>query len=211
MSGFPGSPSLLKGALIAADLFNPLASIVPFQYNPETMTRRLEPRAPQGEGDRGEALRLAGPPKETITLSLVLDATNALEVGNGLVEQTGITPWLASLEMMIYPKSALVIANMVLAAVGTIEILPASAPLVLFVWGPTRVLPVRIGDISITEEAYDTKLNPTRAKVDLTLHVLSYADLEIGTVGQALFVAHQIAKEVLATTGSTTSLAGLGL
>ena len=70
MTSFPGSPRLLKGALIGVDPLNPLASFVVFQYNPDTMTRRLEARAVSQEGDRGEAFRLTGPPKETITLSI---------------------------------------------------------------------------------------------------------------------------------------------
>src|SRR4030095_2523972 len=75
MTAFPGSPRLLKGAIIGLDPLNPLASVVVFQYNPDTMTRRLEPRAAGGDGgDRSEAYRLTGPPKETITLSVEVDA-----------------------------------------------------------------------------------------------------------------------------------------
>ena len=58
MSTFPGSPRLIKGALIGIDPLNPLASIVVFQYNSDTMTRRLEARAVSQEGERGEAMRL---------------------------------------------------------------------------------------------------------------------------------------------------------
>jgi hypothetical protein len=73
MSSFPGSPRLLKGAIIGLDPVNPLASIVVFQSNPDTMTRRLEARsAGGGEGsDRSEAFRLTGPPKETIPLNML--------------------------------------------------------------------------------------------------------------------------------------------
>ena len=144
MTTFPGSPRLLKGALVGVDLFNPLASIVVFQYNPDTMTRRLEPRGAGGDGDRGEAFRLAGPPKETITLSVEIDATDQLEQVHPLAVAAGINPTLAALEMMLYPKSAAVILNTALSLVGTIEVLPLEAPMVLFIWGPTRVLPVRL-------------------------------------------------------------------
>ena len=51
MSTFPNSPRLIKGALIGVDPFNPLASVVVFQYNPDTMTRRLEPRTAGGDGE----------------------------------------------------------------------------------------------------------------------------------------------------------------
>jgi hypothetical protein len=41
---FPGSPRLTKGAIVGVDKMNPLASIIVFQYNPDTLTRRLEAR-----------------------------------------------------------------------------------------------------------------------------------------------------------------------
>jgi hypothetical protein len=210
MTGLSSSPRLIKGALIGVDLFNPLASVVVFQYNPDTMTRRLEPRGGTGGGDKGEAFRLAGPPKETITVSVEIDASDQLEANNPLAIATGITPTLAALEMLIYPKTALVIANSVLGAAGIIEILPTDAPMTLFVWGPTRVLPVKVGAITITEEAYDTLLNPIRAKVELTLNVLSYNDLSLGTAGNALFMVHQVTKEVLAMTNIFASIQNVG-
>ncbi|MEW7847662.1 hypothetical protein AB2N08_03080 [Massilia aurea] len=210
MSAAPISPRLRKGALIGVDLFNPLASVVAFQYNPDTMTRKLEARGVNADGERGEAFRLAGPPRETITLALDIDATDQLADGNALALASGITPTLAALEMMLYPKSALVIANSILSAVGTVEILPAEGPMILFVWGPTRVLPVRLGSLSIVEEAYDANLNPTRAKVDLTLNVLSYNDLQFLSAGNALFMVHQIAKEVLATANFFNNASDLG-
>lgn len=211
MTDFPNSPRLIKGALIGMDPVNPLASVVVFQYNPDTMTRRLEPRMSGADGDRGEAVRLSGPPKETITLSIEVDATDQLEQVNPIAVAAGVSPALAALEMMLYPKSALVITNMVLAAVGTVEILPAEAPLILFVWGPTRVVPVRLSSLSITEEAYDTLLNPTRAKAELSLMVLSYHDLPAASAGNALFLVHQITKEVMATTNVFNSLQNVGV
>jgi hypothetical protein len=210
MSATPIAPRLRKGALIGVDPFNPLASVVAFQYNPDTMTRKLEARGVNADGERGEAFRLAGAPRETITLALDIDATDQLAVGDPLALATGIAPTLAALEMMLYPKSALVIANTILAAVGTVEILPAEGPMILFVWGPARVLPVRLGSLSIAEEAYDANLNPTRAKVDLTLNVLSYNDLHLTSPGNALFMAHQIAKEALATANFFNSASDLG-
>jgi len=210
MTTFPGSPRLIKGAIIGADKFNPLASVIVFQYNPDTMTRRLEARTSGGEGDRSEALRLTGPPKETITISIEVDATDQLETANPIAVASGINPTLAALEMLLYPKSALVLANLTAAQGGFIEIVPVEAPLTLFVWGPTRVLPVRITSFSITEEAFDTLLNPTRAKVDLTLQVLSYYDLKKSNPGFTLFMAYQIAKELLATTNVFNSVQNIG-
>jgi hypothetical protein len=211
MSSFPGSPRLLKGAIIGAAKFNPLASVIVFQYNPDTMTRTLEARTSTGEtADRSEALRLAGPPKERITISIEIDATDQLETANPLAVATGINPTLAALEMLFYPKSIDVIKNMTVAASGFIEIIPTEAPLTLFVWGPTRVLPVRITSFSITEEAFDTLLNPVRAKVDLTMQVLSYYDLKKSNPGFALFMAYQVAKELMATSNVFNSIQNVG-
>lgn len=212
MTTFPGSPRLIKGAIVGLDPVNPLASVIVFQYNPDTMTRRLEARSTGGgdTSDRSEAFRLTGPPKETITLGIEVDATDQLEQANPLAMAAGVSPTLAALEMLLYPKSASVIANAALAQGGFIEIIPTEAPLTLFVWGPTRVLPVRLTGFSITEEAYDTLLNPIRAKVDLTLTVLSYVDLKITNPGYTLFMAHQIAKEVMATTNVVNSALNVG-
>ncbi|HEY2290600.1 MAG TPA: hypothetical protein VGM86_07850 [Thermoanaerobaculia bacterium] len=211
MTTFPGSPRVMKGALVGIDILNPLASLIVFQYNPETMTRRLQAQTlGGGEGDRTEALRLKGAPVETITLDIEIDATDQLETGDGIATSLGIYPQLSALEMLIYPKSALVIANTVLMALGTIEVVPPVAPFTLFVWGPKRVLPVRISDFSITEEAFDVNLNPIRAKVSLGLRVLSYNDLSVLHPGYYVFLAHQVVKEAMAVVGSLNSAASAG-
>lgn len=213
MTSFPNAPRLIKGALVGVDPLNPVPSIVVFQYNPDTMTRRLEARAAGADGDRGEAQRLSGPPKETITLSVEIDATDQLEQGDAVTTAMGIYPALAALEIMLYPRSPVVVANTVLAMVGTIEILPMEGPFVLFVWGPQRVLPVRLTSLNITEEAYDPLLNPIRAKAELSLGVLSYHDLGVLHPGHWLFLAHQQAKEVAAAmnaaAGAQTAASGL--
>jgi len=208
MSSFPGSPRLLKGALIGLDPVNPLARVVVFQYNPDTMTRKLEPRAVSAEGDRGEAFRLTGAPKETITLSVEIDATDQLEQGNRIAVTTGLYPTLSALELMLYPKSATVIANLVAELIGTVELIPEEAPMTLFVWGPQRVLPVRVTSLSITEEAHDQLLNPIRAKVDLSLAVLSYQDLSL--TGRIFFLTHHIMKEVMANINVFNSIQNVG-
>ena len=206
MTTFPGSPKLIKGALIGLDPFNPLASVIIFQYNPDTLTRSLTAQT-TGGAETGEAVRFTGPPRETISLAVEIDATDQLEQGNGLATSTGIYPTLSSLEMLLYPKSALVIANEVLAAVGVIEVIAPEAPLTLFIWGLKRVVPVRLTQFSITEEAYDPDRNPIRAKVQLGMRVLTYQDLGLLSVGGALFMAHQVAKEVMATIGGVGNLA----
>lgn len=206
MSSFPRSPRVLKGAIVGVDMFNPLASVVIFQYNPDTMTRTLQAQASGDGGARSEAMRLKGAPVETIKLDVEIDATDQLEKGDGLAESTGVYPQLSALEMLLYPKSALVIANTVLLALGTLEIVPPMGPFTLLIWGLKRVLPVRLTEFSITEEAYDAGLNPIRAKVSLGLRVLSYNDLSITDPGYYIFLAHQVAKEVMATIGSVGNI-----
>lgn len=213
MTSFPGSPRLFKGAIIGLDPVNPLASVIVFQYNPDTLTRRLDARSTGGgdTSDRSEAFRLTGPPKETITLSMEVDAADQLETVNPLAVAFGVYPALSALEMLLYPKSATVIANTALAQAGNLEIIPPEAPMTLFVWGAQRVLPVRLTSFSITEEAYDTLLNPIRAKVDLSLQVLSYVDLKLTNPGYTLFLAHQIAKEIMATSNVANSVQNIGV
>jgi len=207
MTTFPGSPRLQKGAIIGVDPLNPLASVVVFQYNPAELTRTLTARTSGSDADKGEALRLKGPPEETIKLDVEIDAADQLEKGQAPATTMGIYPVLSSLEMLLYPKSSQVIANEVLARLGVIEVIPPEAPLTLFVWGAKRALPVRLTEFSITEEAFDPDLNPLRAKVSLGLRVLSYHDLGLLSPGGALFMAHQAAKEVLATISSADTLA----
>ena len=128
MSSFPGSPRLLKGALVGVDIFNPLASIAVFQYNPESMTRTLQPQASGDGGARSEALRLRGAPVETIKLDVDIDAIDQLETADSTATSLGIYPQLSALEMLIYPKSLLVAANTVLLALRTLEIVPPIGP-----------------------------------------------------------------------------------
>jgi hypothetical protein len=213
MTSFPNSPRLLKGAIVGIDKNNPAASVIVFQYNPETMTRKLEARTAGGgeTGDRSEALRLTSAPKETITISVDIDATDQLERAEATAVSAGINPTLAALELLFYPKSSVVLDNIKMAAGGMLVITPTEAPLTLFVWGPTRVLPVRITSFSITEQAFDTLLNPIQAKVDLTMQVLSYYDLETKHQGFSLFVAYQIAKEIMATANTFNNAQSLGV
>ena len=219
MSTFPNSPRVQKGALIGLDPFNPLASITVFQYNPETLTRTLTPQTGGSQGGAsaspGDSMRLTGPPMETLRFDIVLDATDQLEKADGTAVEFGVLPQLAALEMMLYPKSSLVIANEVLLLAGVIEVIPPSVPLTVLVFGAHRVLPVRLTDFSITEELHDTELNPIHAKVSLGLRVLNYRDLGLVSPGGGLFMAHQVMKEVLATktgiTNAPSALAALGI
>jgi hypothetical protein len=209
---FPQStPKVMKGAIVGIDPFNPLASVVVFQYNPDTLTRTLQAQSAGAQsGDRTEAMRLKGAPVETFKLDVEVDATDQLERDDGVTESLGIYPQLSALEMLIYPKSALVVVNTALLAAGSMEVIPPNAPLTLFIWGPKRILPVRLTEFSITEEAYDVQPNPIRAKVSLGLRVLSYNDLPLTDPGFALFLAHQVVKEAMATIGSVGNLGSVG-
>ncbi|MCU0506996.1 MAG: hypothetical protein MUC34_01100 [Anaerolineae bacterium] len=211
MPALPGLPRLFKGALIAVGPSDSSRNVVVFQYNPDTMTRRLEARAVSQEGDRGEAFRLTGTADETITLNAELDVTDQLAVGDQLALDLGLHPTLAALEIMLYPSSATVIQNDALASRGIIEVIPVEGPMLLFVWGETRVLPVRITSFSVTEEAYDGLLNPIRAKVDLSLKVLSYNDLPMTGDARFLFQRYHVAKEKLAGDNRFNNQAGTGV
>jgi hypothetical protein len=205
-SSFPGSPALVKGAIVGVDLANPVASIAVFQYNPDTVTRTLQPQAAGDGGARAEAMRLKGAAVETIKMDVKIDAIDQIAEGDRRALELGIYPQLSALEMLVYPKSALVIANTVLLAIGTLEILPPIGPFTLLVWGLKRVVPVRLTELTITEEAHDTSLNPIRAKVSLGMRVLSYNDLSLTNPGYYLFLAHQITKEVFATMASVSNI-----
>jgi len=200
MTTFPGSPRLQKGAIIGLDPFNPLASVVIFQYNPVTLTRTLTPKIEGGTDNK--PMRISGPPGETISLDLTINAADQLEKGDA----TGLYPALASLEMLLYPKSAQVILNEALKLMGVVEVIPPEAPLTLFIWGVKRVVPVRITQFTITEEAFDPDLNPINATVRLSLQVLNYQDLGLLSPGGALFMTHQVIKEVMATIGSVGNI-----
>lgn len=187
--------------------------IIVLQYNPDTLTRSLQPQGVAGEtADRSEALRLKGPPIETIKLEAEIDATDQLETGDPSATQFGIHPQLASLEVIVYPSSDQLQSNNRLAQSGTLEIAPMIAPLTLFIWSKNRIVPVRLTEFSITEEAFDPSLNPIRAKVSLGMRVLSVNDLGFTAKGGSLFMAYQQQKEKLAAqnTGGALSVLGIG-
>jgi hypothetical protein len=206
MASSSRTPRLLKGALVGVDEFALLTSTTLFQYNPDSLTRTLQSRGGDG-GSGADVLRLRGAPIETIKLEVEIDATDQLETSDPGAMTVGIYPQLAALETLLYPKSELVVINTALLLAGTLEVVPPIAPLTLFIWGPARVLPVRVSDFSVTEEAHDTNLNPLRARVSLSLRVLTYDDVSVTNPIYALFLAHQVVKEAMAAVGSAASLA----
>jgi len=193
------SPRLLKGAIISLDPTTgaPRGTIA-LQYNPDSITRSLQPQSIGEEPDRTEVLRLKGPPIETIKCTAEIDATDLLASGDANTLQFGIQPQLAALELLVYPSSADLIANEALTSAGTLEILPMSSALTVFVWSKTRITPVRITDLEVTEEAFDPQLNPIRATVALGMRVLNVNDVGFQSPAGALYMVYQVEKEALA-------------
>lgn len=186
--------------------------VIPLQYNPDTLTRTLQAQgAGEGNGNRSEPLRLAGPPVETIKLEAEIDASDKMENGDPQTAELGIQPQLAVLETLIYPKSAQMNHNNSVAGMGSIEILPMETPLTLFIWNKNRIIPVRITEFSITEEAFDPLLNPIRAKVSLGMRVLSTDDFGFDHKGGNLFMSYQQNKERLAAKFNAGKLQDLGI
>lgn len=210
MTGPTRTPRLLKGGLVLMDRDKGgVQRVIVLQYTPDTLTRSLTARGAGEDSDPLEALRLSGPPVETINLEATLDATDALAANDKEAMETGIAADIAALETVLYPTTAQLARQDELAAQGKIEILPAVTPLVLFVWGARRIMPVRITEMSITEEAFDAQLNPILARISLGMRVMTVNDLPYASHGGALsLVQHQL-KEALATKAGG-SLAALG-
>jgi hypothetical protein len=204
-SEFPGSPSVLKGALVVFGAAVPVpTNLIVFQYNPDEMRRSFRQSAPTGmdaERRRSGGTRRVRPPVESFTIAVELDAADQLEVSNPIAVATGIHPALAALELLLYPESTVVILNKALARTGMSLIAQPKVPVVLLVWGLPRIVPVRVTSVSITEQAYDPLLNPIRARVELGLQALTEAELrEAGAPFDTLGLVNQIGKEVLSKT-----------
>jgi len=214
MTGFSNSPRIIKGGLVLIDPDSAsVRRVIALQYNPDTLTRTLQPQQ-MGEGaDQSEALRLKGPAVETLKLEAEIDAADQLEFPDQHqnVVQFGVAPQLAVLEAMVNPTAADMLANKALANAGTLEIAPMESALALFVWGANRIVPVIVTEFSITEEAFDTALNPIRAKVNLGLRVLSVDDLGFDHKGGSLFMAYLQSREQLATKAATVGFDALGI
>lgn len=196
------SPLLQKGAIMVLEPTTGIPlNTIHLQYNPESIKRNLQPQSVGDQPDRTEVLRLKGPPIETISCEVEIDATDQLAASDPTTVSLGIQPQLATLELLVYPSSGILIANEVLSLVGTIEILPMSSNLTIFVWGSNRVTPVRLTSIEITEDAFDPKLNPIRAKISLSMRVLNVNDVGFLTPAGAFYMAYQMKKEALSQQG----------
>lgn len=214
--GSPISPRLIKGGIVTMDPDTSVVmSVIPLQYNPDSLSRTLQIQAVPGgqDGVRVDALRLRGPAIENIKVEAQLDATDQLEFPsqNGLAVKYGLHPQLAQLEMLVNPTVETLLADDAMASAGTLEIIPLEQPLTLFVWSAMRVVPVRLTEFSITEEAFDPNLNPIRAKVSLGMRVLSVDDLGFEHPGGRMFLTYLTNKETLASQVASAALTTLGL
>lgn len=224
--GYSRSPKLLKGALIqfSAPMLLPIPNIIVFQYNPESMTRTLKPwsvaraEAATGEKDKLEAL-LAQPydPQESFSLTLELDATDALEFPDThpVARISGVADRIAAMEMLLYPPGDSALGGLLnvsidvsigaggisggvstgATAADLIKAKRKRVPIVLFFWGPGRVAPVRLTSFQVEEQAFSPLLYPIRAKVGLGLSIVNPYDLKASdgdTAGETALI--QVAK-----------------
>jgi hypothetical protein len=215
-SSFPRSPRIQKGALAVYPAMTPgtqPSRIIVFQYNPDSMKRTLAARAEESRQDNGrsaaheDVLRVQGPPVETINLTVELDAADQLENPDEhqAVAEHGLHPALSTLELLMYPSTSDAQEIEEMAARGEVQVAAADLPLVLLVWGKSRVVPVKLTSLSVTEEAFDTRLNPVHAKVDLGFQVLTYMEFPGESIGREAFISYQKQKEELALQHQTDS------
>jgi hypothetical protein len=207
---------LFKGGLVVlAPGGGPVQRTIALQYNPDSLSRSYQVQGVGGDGggERAQPFRLKGPAIETIRLEAEIDATDQLEFPGNHPNTVayGIAPQLALLESLVNPSVDELLRLAALSESGTLEILPPEAPLVLFVWSRSRVVPVRITDLSVTEDAFDPTLHPVRAKVSLSLRVMSTEDLGFRHRGGMMFLSHLRAREGLASATHGATLAALGL
>jgi hypothetical protein len=237
-TGYSRSPKLLKGALIhfSAPLLIPIPNIIVFQYNPETMTREMKPWTPPSTAEEAEKRRedaeagLAQPydPEESFSLTLELDAADALEfpASHPVAVATGVADRIAALEMLLYPPGDSALGGLLNVSVD-ITIDPSgtsvlsgpkadivkrkSVPVVLFFWGPGRIVPVRVTTFAVEEQAFSPILYPLRAKATIGLKVLGEhafaGQTQTATIkiAKAAYKFTRVQKELLATANLANS------
>jgi hypothetical protein len=82
MPTFPNSPKLIKGGVVLLDPESSrVVRVIPFQYNPASVSRSFQIQAVEGEGgERSQAFRLTRPAVESLKLVAELDATFSWKV-----------------------------------------------------------------------------------------------------------------------------------
>lgn len=186
----------MRGALIeySGQFLGPIPNIVVFQFNPETLSRTITiPQSTTANNSaanrpRREVSTTEAPAVESFTLTAQFSAADDLGAGGAIGEvprRYGVGPQLAALEKMVYPVTQRSgVDSVAIDAVGstvssragaaaTRPVPPQQVPRLLFIWGPMRVLPVRITSMAINEKQYDVLLNPIEAEVQIGLSVVS--------------------------------------
>jgi len=212
MSGF-----YMRGALVEMmpTFLVPLPNVIVFQYNPESITHAWTQPEAADAGPGANPLAVKGLPGESFTFTLAMDAGDMIADGSvvaqGIATVSGIYTRLAALEMLQFPSNTGdALLGVVSAAFGggaataTPRPIPdASIPVVLFIWGPERIVPVRVTSLSISETLYDAALNPTHAEAQITLRVLTTDELKyvtgiMGTIANGAYLYSQGLRQVLA-------------
>jgi len=193
----------LKGAFIdlGAGILGGLPNIIVFQFNPDKVTRtpsRVQPPPRDDGSGTHDASQTPGQPGESISFTLRLDATDQLAQANPIAVASGILPGLSALELLMVPREAPTASLSALAGVSQPSQAPAKLPTVLFFWGPLRILPVSVNNLSVTESEYDTLLNPVRAEVSIALQVLTPAQLQDSDLARGAYKYSQGVKQVMA-------------
>jgi len=193
---FPRRPRTAKGAIVALTpisrnpIIDPNTPTLIFQYNPESVIHTFSSADSvffQAEDGIRDSNILSKPTKEgknggrsileLITLTLDFDVAYQLEEPekNIRVVENGLHPALAVLE------------SIMLSQFKTGGIL---APVIVFLFGLNRTLPVWLDSFKVIEEAFDTNLNPTRAKIELVMKVRHLSEFKIGSIGYAICQSH---------------------
>jgi hypothetical protein len=177
-TGYSRSPKLIKGALIklGEGLLGPVPNVIVFQYNPEKFTRQFLSSGVGKQGSQAtDAATTTEPydPEESFTLTLEMDASDALEnpESHPVAVISGIADRLAALEMLLYPSDESVLGELI-SGPAQEKVPKKKVPVLLFIWGPGRILPVRITSFSLEEQAFSPTLFPVQATVTLGLKVL---------------------------------------
>jgi Contractile injection system tube protein len=182
-TGLRRSPRFEKGALVqlVKGLTGVVPNVIPFQYNPEKLSHTLTPWNPfeVDQTQRGAQAPTVQPfdPKESFNLTLEIDATDDLEDDNPVAKEVGVADRLAALKKLTLPTEVLIgdLVSSARALVGKAakQAVRPTVPVVLFVWGPGRILPVRITNFSVEETLFSPTLHPIQATVTLGLEVLT--------------------------------------
>jgi hypothetical protein len=202
---------LLKGALIeyGSDFLGPLPNVVVFQFNPLEVTRTIEvPPRPTGAGSR-ETSQAGEVPIEKLDLTASFSAADMLASNNVLARASGIASYLAALELMANTKAAEGgLLGAAIDAIGSLlsggaadatqPIPRESYPRLIFIWGLTRVLPVMVTSMKITETQFDFLLNPIEAEVEVGLTVIRPDPCAKDLVAEGASIYTATAKETLA-------------